>query len=122
MMRLSSITPRTTPKHPALVFSVKSCPDTATWLLGRRAELGDAFGQISRPVFSAFWVRTASIDNIGAAMVSQQQGQTEVIGLPLPHTTMLDDVVCGRGTRSNAVSGRSPRSPGSGWGFRFYNG
>ena len=76
-------------------------PDIAHWLLGHRAELGDAFGRLSGPVFAALGDRTASIDRIGAALVSQQQGQTQVIGLLHRHTGKLDDLV----TTGEAVQG-----------------
>ena len=77
---------------PALVFAVAYGPDIANWLLGHRAELGDAFERISGPVFDALGDRSASIDRIGGTLASLQQGQTEVIGLLHRHTTKLDDL------------------------------
>ncbi len=67
--------------HPMLVFAARYGPTLAPWLLAHSGELGDAAARLTRPVMAAITDPTASIDRIGSALVAQQNGQTEVIGL-----------------------------------------
>jgi len=78
--------------HPAIAFAGAYGPNLATWLLAHTDQLGDAFARLSRQVMAAITDPTASLDRIGSALVSQQNGQTEVIGLLHQHTTQLDGI------------------------------
>lgn len=93
--------------HPAIPFAVTYGPDLAAWLLAHASELGDAFARLTRPVMAAITDPTASLDRIGSALVAQQNGQAEVLGLLHQHTAKLDGIaaaVDGIGTGQQAVA------------------
>jgi hypothetical protein len=78
--------------YPTLVFTGTFGSGLASWLLGHAEQLGDAFGRFSRPVLDALAGRNASVDRIGSALVAQQDGQAQVLGLLHRHTTKLDGI------------------------------
>lgn len=78
--------------HPLLTFAGRYGPNIASWLLAHSSDLGDAGARVVRPVMAAFTDPSASVDRIGPALVSIQNGQTEVIGLLHQHTTQLDGI------------------------------
>lgn len=78
--------------HPLLVFAGQYGPNIASWLLAHGGELGDASARVIRPVMAAITDPTASVDRIGSALVAQQNGQREVIGLLHQHTAKLDGI------------------------------
>lgn len=76
----------------ALAYAVRYGPQIAAWLLAHADELGDAGARITRPVLAALADPTASLDRIGSALVVQQNGQTQVLGLLHQHTAKLDGI------------------------------
>ena len=78
--------------HPILAFAETLGPNIAPWLLAHSGELGDAFGRLAGPVVAAITDPAASVDRVGSALVAQQNGQAEVIGLLHRHTTTLDGI------------------------------
>ena len=78
--------------HPILTFGAAYGPEIASWLLAHRAELGDAYERLARPVTASLTDRTATIDRIGSVLVSQQNGQREVLGLLHQNTAKLDGI------------------------------
>lgn len=77
---------------PAVAFAVRYGPEIAPWLLAHSGELGDALGRLTRPVVAAITDPSASLDRVGAALVAQQNGQIEVIGLLHRQSDSLRDV------------------------------
>lgn len=78
--------------HPALAFVARYGPELAPWLLAHAGELGDAAARLTRPVVAAITDPSASLDRVGAALVAQQDGQAEVLGLLHHHTAKLDGI------------------------------
>jgi hypothetical protein len=78
--------------HPLLVFAGTCGPQIASWLLGHATELGQAYARLHHPINASLTDPNASLDRIGSALVAQQNGQTEVIGLLHQHTANLDRI------------------------------
>jgi hypothetical protein len=78
--------------YPILQFAVTHGPPLASWLLANRSELGQVYDRLSYRVNLALSDPTAFIDRIGTALVSQQSGQTEVIGLLHQHSSNLEGI------------------------------
>jgi len=78
--------------HPVLVFAGNYGPSLASWIFANRDQLRDACARVLGPVTAAITDPSASIDRIGSALVAQQKGQLEVLGLLHQHTTKLDGI------------------------------
>lgn len=78
--------------HPAIAFTGLYGPSLASWLFANSDRLGDTFARLSRPIVAAVTDPTASLDRIGSVLVSQQSGQTEVIGLLHRNSDVLHDI------------------------------
>lgn len=75
-----------------LAFAGAYGPRLASWLLAHPDELGAAAARVIRPAMTAITDPSASLDRIGSALVAQQNGHREVVGLLHQHTTKLDGI------------------------------